>query len=867
MILCSYVSYASEQGIKGIVKDSYSQPIPNVTIIVEGNSIGTSANADGEFKLNLTSGTYKITFQALAYKAVTKEVVVNTSFEEVEVVLLEQQFQLKEVAVSNGDEDPAYAIMRKAISLAPFHLNQVKKYTANVYLRGTLEILTIPWLFKGKAMVNDFPVKEGDVFVQETVNEIKFESPDKCEQRVISMQNNFPSGTDVPLPNMGDSFYQPTLGGLISPLSPKAFSFYRFVYEGFRSENGFNICKIRVEPRHKSTELYSGYIYIVEDCWALSSLDLTVENSYGTLCIKQISTPLVEDAWMPITYNFKGDASVMGLSGGFRFSGSVKYPFVELNTALIRPPLLKAFSTTDTAQAIPAKASYKSKQDEKNEKFFAEVAKKDKLSTRDMIRLAKISAQQAKVTKSDGKEDLELKDNRTLIVEKDAKLKDSAYWSTSRPIPLTLSEMKALKVDTAHIKAPLAKTDSSEKKDGPVKKILVGLAFGKEIQKGPHSSLTLGYGGLIDFQHLGYNTVDGAVLGQSVHAYWQPDSTHRFEFKPSVQFAFARKTVMWQMESSYSYAPLKRGRLQLNGGSVSTDFNQTNGIAPLLNGIYTLFLRQNYEKLVNCNYISVKNQFDLANGLVSSINLTYSRFETLSNNTDYSFFYKSTRDFTSNAPDNINYQNFGLSNSTSSVADMELTYTPHQFYRVNKGVKWVEYSNYPTFTLHYKGGFSNVFASQSNFSFLEGSIKQKINMVGSNFIDFSLMSGGFLSKKNLSFSNFKHFNTQNIPVSGGNLSNSFLLLDYYRYSSSNYFVEGHFQYSTRYLLLKMLPILNRQLWSESLYVNYLTNELIKNYCEIGYGLNDLFFIGNMGAFLGFQNGKYNSAGFRLSFNF
>ena len=598
----------------------------------------------------------------------------------------------------------------------------------------------------------------------------------------------------------------------------------------------------------------------------MQSLNLTVENSYGSLNINVISTPLVEDAWMPMTYNFKGGGSAMGLSAEFSFIGSVKYPSVELNTALTRPPILKAFSTTDTSKVSHPMVVFKTKKEEKNAKFLEEISKKEKLSTRDMIRLAKISASESEPKNLEGKQDLEIKDNRKIIVEKDAKLKDSAYWSTNRLIPLTVAESKAIRVDTAHQKAPVVKTDSTEKKDGPIKKAITALAFGKEITiKKP--ALTLGYNGLLDIRHLGYNTVDGAVVGQSVYAYWQADSIHRLEIKPSAQYAFARKAVMWQVGTSYTYAPFKRGRLEVNGGNHSTDFNQTSGIYPLLNGAYTLFFRQNYEKLVNNKFLSVRNQIDVANGLVAKTNLTYSISDTLSNNTDFSFFYKNSRLFTSNTPENLNYRDYNVPHYKAFVADVELAYTPHQFYRVNNGVKRVEYSNYPTFAVHYVGGLSNLIGSNSNFNFMEGSIRQNVKMAASNSIDYSVMGGGFLSKKSLNFTNFKHFNTENIIVAAGNLTNSFVLMDFYKYSSSSYFVEGHFQYSTHYLLLKMLPFFNKQLWSESLYVNYLTTEQIKNYSELGYGVNNIFFIGNLGAFASFENGKYKSFGLRLGLSF
>jgi hypothetical protein len=53
------------------------------------------------------------------------------------------QYSLREVRIYSG-EDPAYAIMRKAIARAPYHLRQVENYEAEVYLKGSLNMKKIP---------------------------------------------------------------------------------------------------------------------------------------------------------------------------------------------------------------------------------------------------------------------------------------------------------------------------------------------------------------------------------------------------------------------------------------------------------------------------------------------------------------------------------------------------------------------------------------------------------------------------------------------------------------------------------------------------------------------------------------------------
>ena len=51
-----------------------------------------------------------------------------------DITLNEQLFEIPPVRVSASGRDPAYYIMRKTIGMAPYHMNQVKMYRAEVYI-------------------------------------------------------------------------------------------------------------------------------------------------------------------------------------------------------------------------------------------------------------------------------------------------------------------------------------------------------------------------------------------------------------------------------------------------------------------------------------------------------------------------------------------------------------------------------------------------------------------------------------------------------------------------------------------------------------------------------------------------------------
>jgi hypothetical protein len=94
---------------------------------------------------------------------------------------------------------------------------------------------------------------------------------------------------------------------------------------------------------------------------------------------------------------------------------------------------------------------------------------------------------------------------------------------------------------------------------------------------------------------------------------------------------------------------------------------------------------------------------------------------------------------------------------------------------------------------------------------------------------------------------------------------SFQLINYYKHSTSDQYIEGHLHYKTRLLLIKRLPIISKRIWSENLYVNYLATPTLKNYVELGYGIGNILAVGNLGVFTSFENGKYQSVGVKVGF--
>ena len=107
-ISISYFSYASQPPvISGFILEGES-PIPYASVVVKGSTQGAVANDQGKFELKLLKpGTYTILFQALGYKPIERNVIVNEGDNiNLSVALEEDVFGIEQVVVTaNRNEE------------------------------------------------------------------------------------------------------------------------------------------------------------------------------------------------------------------------------------------------------------------------------------------------------------------------------------------------------------------------------------------------------------------------------------------------------------------------------------------------------------------------------------------------------------------------------------------------------------------------------------------------------------------------------------------------------------------------------------------------------------------------------------------
>ena len=865
LFLLAIMLPARSQGIRGEIRDVNGEPVPYAAIFIKELTRGTTCNALGKFSLPLPEGSYTIFFRSLGYTEVTRTLEVGPEYTDLVIELPPQTYMIPEVRISASGEDPAYWIMRKTIGLANYHLHEVLKYEAEIYIKGSALLEKLPRVIARRIQVENVKVEEGEVYMLESLNEVTYTAPNKYEMRVIASQNTLPGYTESvnPMDYVNASLYQQQVEGVILPLARTAFSHYRFSFDGTFLEGPYIINKIKVTPKRKSQQLVEGYIYVVEDLWCLHSADLRVNTIAGTVSLQQIFANVIMDAWLPVNHKIGVDVDIAGVLANVTYVSSLKYKDVTLN-----PNLPDAYFTSvnkpEEADELPVEQEASIEQEKINE-----LLEKDELTNRDVARLSKLMEKEAgKTTREQHGE--ELNHTGTTFSVADSALKnDSLYWNTVRPIPLTPEEHLTLTVRDSIIgvrKASSAPGGDSIRRTPRRQKKFQGILMGRSYTMS-RGKFRFSHGGLLDLERLDYNTVDGLAYGQRFTMEWKADSLHTLRSWLTAEYAFHRNAPMITWNTDLLYAHFRQAKVAIYLNYTSNDFNASSGIPGFTNMAYTLFLRENYLKKFEQIDATLYNRIDISNGWILTTSATYGRLNQLSNNSDFSFFYQSDREFTPNTPLNFTEDDPSLVDHQRLLGLVRLDFTPRQPYVIRTMRKAMRPSKWPTFSLEYRHAFPLENEGWSDFSMLSADIKHSLDVGLLSNLNWSLGSGYYLNSSSLHFSDYRHFKSSPLYIDMAGFDDALMLMDYYEASTSDYWFRADAKITSSYLLIKLLPWFSERLWKESLGLTYLYTPQAPHYVQMGYSLNEILFLMDLGVYVGFQEGTYKGFGARLNFRF
>ncbi|MBD2700652.1 carboxypeptidase-like regulatory domain-containing protein [Spirosoma sp. BT702] len=875
------LAQTASTGLRGTVKNAKGDPLPYAAIIVKGTPTGTISNDEGRFEIALAPGKYNIVFQYLGFQTIQKPVEIETGFTTLDVTLEEQALRLAEVQTKAGNEDPAYTIMRRAIAKSRYHQLQVLRFKARVYTKSSVTVLDIPKLaemaFKKqlKEAERDANFKVGVPILNETVAEVAFSMPNTYRQKIIANRN---SSGDFLSPSRfyNASFYNPEIGGTVSPLSPKAFAYYKFEYKGTFREPGPNgepieISKIQVIPRQFGEGVFRGTIYILENSWAIHSLQLeTVTNIGITIGVNHICSP-VQGVWMPANQRYTGSGSYLGVRASGYYVRNLTF-----SEFVVNPAFAADIEVADEKKGAPATTL--SKKDIKGSQLEDVVKKQKEFSTKNLRQLVKEYEKQEKEARKKRKEDVTVVRDDSLVVDSLARKRTNVFWDSLRSVPLTTNEAKSYKKADSlglvrEIKAPgtdTTRSDSTTRRRNRNKFSAGQLLF--DYTWRPSKFTTLQYGGPLS--RIEYNTVEGYAVESSLTLRYRPkvDSISRFMQIPlsewtvggNLRYQFGRKQFVGYGQAGYQH---KSTRINVSGGRYLYQFNPDNPISPALNTFTTLLFEQNLAKLYQKDYLNVTfSAAPFENRLSFVGSLEYAQRSELANFKENikPWFNWKNREFTSNRPDNAEVETttFPIHNALvlNLTASAKLGTTE---YIIRNGRRIARRDNdAPQLTLNYRKGMADL-----DYDFAQATISHSFETGIRSRLNYQLSAGTFLNDRKLYLPDFKHFAGNEFFFQQGDVVSTYRLLPYYQYSTGKRFFEGHVLAEFRKFFVTQLTLMRLIGLKENLFVHYLYTPASRNYTEVGYGLDGLipqvlpFF--RVEVISQWQDAKYQGLGFRI----
>ncbi len=839
LFILSFSSLA--QTIRGKISDENGQPLPFTTIYEKGTTDGTSSNIQGAYFLELKPGQHQIIYQYIGYKTQIYEVDLDKDeILDLNITLSPESIQLKELVVTGDGRDPAYYIMSRAIAKRKYHLNEVRAYQCDVYVKGMQTLEKKPDKILGFAVTVD----TGIVYLSESVSVLSYLQPNKIHERMISskVSGNNQAFSYNQASEMLVNFYQNILTaeglserGFISPLANSAFSYYNFRLVGIIEEEGQTINKIEVLPRRKNDPVFTGHIYILEGSWRIHSVDLnlTKDNQIeflDNLSIKQVYAPVDHGIWMMLSQKFTFDLKVFGFEGRGNFVG--------------------VHSNYKIEPAYDIKAQQVNKQVETEDVKVFKVPKRKK---------RKRNATETSIFENEKK----LFKNEILTVEEGSNERDSAYWEEIRPIPLTRIEQKDYLFKDS-IKVVIDSKPYKDSVDQKANKINPeNVIFSGYVHRNTFKGRYLSFDPL--HQMIQFNTVEGPTINLRVLYTQLKDEQPWWRIIPQVRYGFASEQAYAKLRAVHIYNVKRFAQVEMSGGRFVYQINERNPIANWVNSFYSLFLRENYMKLYDKSFGRFRHQIELTNGFFVTSTVEYAQRRSLENSTDYSFFREGQTNYTSNAPTNANLNDTSFPTHNALTLDFLLRIRFAQTYINRPDRKFILDSKYPKLNIRYRWG-ANTLGSDVDYHLLEAEVRHDLDMGLLGDAKLSAIYGNFVQANSTFFPDFRHFDgNQTLFARFDQVS--LQLLDYYLYSTNESYLQGQYEHHFNGFVFNKLPLLRKLRTQLVTTVNYLNTPVLDNYLELGIGIEHIFKIGRIDYFHSFNRQDNARQGVRLGIGF
>jgi hypothetical protein len=785
LLLVSFTNYAQ---IKGTVSDDKGNPLPFVTVFEEDSYNGTTSNEKGNYELNVkTAGKHSVVFQYLGFK--TQKTTIQTENKPylLDVKMMEESYSLKEVVI-NKKINPAIAIIKNAIANKKENTEKTDRYKADFYSRGIFKLKNAPKKIFGQK-IGDMngaldSTGTGIISLSETFSKISFEKPNNLKEvvtasKVSGRDNGYSYNTAR---SSFYDFYDNTVNfgvNMISPLADNAFNYYKFKLEStFNDENNQTINKIEVIAKRDSEPVFEGYIYIVEDSWAIYAVDLNIkgyrmkEEFVDVMTLKQnFIYNKNNKIWAKSTQSLDINAGAFGI----KFIG--KYTYVYSNYEFVKSFAKKTFTNEITSVEINAN---------KKDSIFWNANRPIPL---------------------------------TLEESNDYIRKDSIY----------------------KVRNSKKYLDSIDQKGNKFKilKLITGYTYRNSLEKKSFSYEGLFNLGSLSFNTVqGYNFDSGFKYTN----WKDNEKGKYTSIGTKLNYGFSDDRLRITGQFIHRFNNQDYATVSVSGGNTVRQFNKNQPINNLTNSVSSLFFKDNYMKLYNVDFAQIGYSQDIANGVNLNGKMEYQQRKPLFNTTDFSYFNKEDIYSSNNplAPNDFATPAFEKHNLMKATLNAQINFGNKYSSRPD-GKYNIRNEKYPTLNLGYEKTFAGN-EKRYEFDHINARLSYDVTLGNKGKLGMNLKSGKFFNAENISIVDFKHFNGNQTHIGQTErYLNVFNLLPYYSNSTNDRYFEAHIEHNDEGYIMNKIPLLNKLKSTLTMGFHTLAVPNTKPYSEVTIGLDNLGF--------------------------
>lgn len=429
---------------------------------------------------------------------------------------------------------------------------------------------------------------------------------------------------------------------------------------------------------------------------------------------------------------------------------------------------------------------------------------------------------------------------------------DSTFWNKIRPLPLSENEQLLL---SKYAEKRRKSQVEQQKEDSTGIKSATALKFAKNMvvdTKYRYKSTSIRYSGILNPSMISYSSEDGLTYRQKLFLGIELERHQRINIDAFAGYVFNKKEFYGDLSAVWNYDPVKFGNLSFSIGKGNQSYSSLflNMVKDSLTsqGLKFEDLGVNYFKDF---YVRVFNSVEISNGL------------QLGTGFDYHIREPNKTQMSVSAPNHEQMDGI-FDTRYYFVPVISLSWTPEQYYTMDKNQKVYVRSEYPTFKIQYAHSLKNVFGSTSQYSRVEFDINQNIRFDLMKSLQYHVGTGFFSRQKTEYFTDFVFFRRSYFPETWGEgIGGVFNVLPRNLYNASSSYIQAHLMYETPRFLLTRIQALSGGVVKERLYYSQLFTPTIPSYSELGYGVGNRFL--NAAIFVSFFKLSYQSIGFKSVF--